>query len=477
MDDDLGVASAPPRMNSRRGSILERSVERRGSQASEGTFPDDAAMVASSRSRRGSVQPTGRRKTIDGMPGLRGFDDDEMGDKDVLSMSPDEAFKQSLQHTTGTLEELIAAACSTALTNQEGAAALLEVDDRAELEASVREVFNNLLRRARELAQEHSDADAKATRAHSKAAARLFQDKLERARTAANVSLKNKSVEMSATFHKKLLEKVHELSEGGSSLLIEAQEREEMVMKQLAEERLNHDSTKDALKLAQTALEDAEAKAAASDEERERLESGRDELRRALEIAHAEIMHQIAAARADANGAVSVTAALQSAFSPVLTPQGRSRDSSPAGRMGVRVGGTTSLRQPGSYGSYTGSGGEQSSPQAGSVSPPFFAHQQSFFTSPQAKPLVDRFGELMNASSALHRALHAKLADVNVQRDTAQASLLEATGEAERAAMMHAVECKRLTEQLALRMRKEQSSRGDQQAPEQLRRCAPEAIH
>ena len=50
-----------------------------------------------------------------------------------------------------------------------------------------------------------------------------------------------------------------------------------------------------------------------------------------------------------------------------------------------------------------------------------------------------------------------------VQRETqhAHAALAEATSEAERAAVMHAEECKKLTTQLAERMRREQDELGD----------------
>ena len=50
----------------------------------------------------------------------------------------------------------------------------------------------------------------------------------------------------------------------------------------------------------------------------------------------------------------------------------------------------------------------------------------------------------------------------STQRETqhAHAALAEATSEAERAAVMHAEECKRLTVQLADRMRKEQDDFG-----------------
>ena len=74
---------------------------------------------------------------------------------------------------------------------------------------------------------------------------RRGQHRVENARTAANVSLKNKSIEMSATFHKKLLEKVAELNEGGSSLLTEAQERHDELTKQLQEEKLRHETAKE----------------------------------------------------------------------------------------------------------------------------------------------------------------------------------------------------------------------------------------
>ena len=172
---------------------------------------------------RRSSKMYARRGTVATVSDLRRgslqVDDGEMMDglRDKGGGEPaqqDEAFASSLRDSHAQLDELMGATLERVTEVQEAAAEMLTPGARAEFEAAVRDVFDGLLRNTKQIAKELSEADSKTARGQGKAAAKLFQAKLEHARTAANMSLKNKSIEMNATFHKKLLEKVKELNEG-----------------------------------------------------------------------------------------------------------------------------------------------------------------------------------------------------------------------------------------------------------------------
>ena len=66
---------------------------------------------------------------------------------------------------------------------------MLTPDAQAEFEKSTRDVLEHLLRSITKLVKEMSEADTKSNRVHYKAASKLFQAKLEHARTAASVSI------------------------------------------------------------------------------------------------------------------------------------------------------------------------------------------------------------------------------------------------------------------------------------------------
>ena len=249
---DTMLEVAPGNANERRGSSF--AVERRGSSFARRS--SDISRRESILERRDSSFGIGRPRSST----LGATDDDVTAIRLAESRAeaaPDEAFASSLAESTAALEELITSASKRVHEVQEGAAEQLTPDARAEFEKAMADVFDGMMRNAKQIAKEMSDSDAKANRAQAKTAARLFQIKLEHARTAANVSLKNKSIEMSATFHKKLLDKVQELNEGGSSLLSEAQERHDDLIKQLEGEKLRHESAKETLKVSQRLLHTA----------------------------------------------------------------------------------------------------------------------------------------------------------------------------------------------------------------------------
>lgn len=70
-----------------------------------------------------------------------------------------------------------------------------------------------------------SDAEAASNRAQLKAQSGWYTIKLEHARTAGDMKLKNQSVELQAAHHKALEAKVAALSEGGDALLHEANQQ------------------------------------------------------------------------------------------------------------------------------------------------------------------------------------------------------------------------------------------------------------
>ena len=115
-----------------------------------------------------------------------------------------------------------------------------------------------------------SDKNAEANRVSQKAAAKLFQSKLEQARTAASVSLQNKSVEMTAVFQEKLVKELKEMKDGGGTLLAEMQEKYETAA---ANSSRSARSTREQrnLKLTQKLLKDAEKRMSAVEQEKEEL--------------------------------------------------------------------------------------------------------------------------------------------------------------------------------------------------------------
>jgi hypothetical protein len=174
-----------------------------------------------------------------------------------LELASDEQFAQALDACDVALEGTINSTLRRVLDLVEGALQSKTVGE--DLEDGLQEAFDGLLRNSKASAKELSEKDAAASRSSAKAAAKQFQTKLEHARTAANVSLKNKSVEMTATFEKKLNDKVQEMKEGG--LLSAAQAKIDQLDKELQEEKVKHESTK-------ATLEVSHKKARAADERR-----------------------------------------------------------------------------------------------------------------------------------------------------------------------------------------------------------------
>ena len=109
---------------------------------------------------------------------------------------------------------------------------------------------------------------------------------------------------------------------------------------------------------------------------------------------------------------------------------------------------------------------KQKRPSSGSGSKPSAASPlEKRPSKPTSPSTASKPPETLNELIRVYEALNAHLMEqaATTQRETqhAHAALAEATSEAERAAVMHAEECKKLTTQLAERMRREQDELGD----------------
>ena len=88
-----------------------------------------------------------------------------------------------------------------------------------------RAAFDSAARGVSDCVQALSDAEAEASRKALKTQSNWFKLKLEVARTAAGVELKNQAVEQQAAYHRQLEARLGEISQGGDALLREANEQ------------------------------------------------------------------------------------------------------------------------------------------------------------------------------------------------------------------------------------------------------------
>ena len=117
-----------------------------------------------------------------------------------------------------------------------GPAHLLLPDDAWKtLEIGVRGAFEALQRRATEQLADLSNADADGARELLKEQAAAHELKLEHARTAATVKLKDQSVALEASYHKQMEDRMTELTAGGENALFEATRKVDELSKELKE--------------------------------------------------------------------------------------------------------------------------------------------------------------------------------------------------------------------------------------------------
>ena len=134
----------------------------------------------------------------------------------------------------------------------------MEEDLRA-LELGVHEAFDAMARNVQEAVKTMSEKDSEVHREHSKAAQKQFDKKLEQSRAAGKVALQNKSTELAANFKKEMQQQLADLKDGGGALLLEAQQAAEEAREELAQERLKHETSKETLRVSQEKVQQLES--------------------------------------------------------------------------------------------------------------------------------------------------------------------------------------------------------------------------
>jgi chromosome segregation ATPase len=227
-------------------SPITTPSQRRGSLQ-----PNEAVLTPRSL-RRGSLQ-------VEELPSFsrnrnaRGEADDTRASEAAMASSLQEAQKGIEERIGEALDEIDNLQDVTAEKLPDGVE-----DQLLELELGLHNAFDSMVRDIEKVVKGMSERDSEVHREHSKAAAKQFAAKLENARTASNVSLKNKSIELSASFDKQMRQQLAELKEGGGSLLLEAREAAEKAQQELAEERMKHDSCKETLRITSEKLQELE---------------------------------------------------------------------------------------------------------------------------------------------------------------------------------------------------------------------------
>ena len=120
--------------------------------------------------------------------------------------------------------------------------------------------FERLLRRIHDAGKDLQDKDKDISRKMLKAQSVTHQLKLETARTASEVAINNQKAEMEATHHRALELKVQEIDDSQGDLLKEAHEKQEELQKQLNGLTIQNQSTTETLKTTQKLLRAEEGK-------------------------------------------------------------------------------------------------------------------------------------------------------------------------------------------------------------------------
>lgn len=143
--------------------------------------------------------------------------------------------------------------------------------DLEEFEYALASSFDRVSATTLEKVDQFADEEAKAVRKAVKQAAIDNGLKLERVRTASNVSLKNQQAELQAEFDRTLEAKILSLSEGGDAVLREATKRLQDASEELAELKTKHSSQEEQLKMARKELEASKKMIAQAAEAQEAL--------------------------------------------------------------------------------------------------------------------------------------------------------------------------------------------------------------
>ena len=155
----------------------------------------------------------------------------------------------------------------------------------AELFKKFRHEFDGLYRTQAQIVKDFADSQLVATKQALKGQADKYETKLETARKAAAMRLKNQAVEMEAVAARKLEDTVNTFSNSGTSELAEAMKRAEELSKHVHFQTVRANKTEDMLKATQKQLDRAEHRAELWQKELDAFRVEADESKRLLQDA------------------------------------------------------------------------------------------------------------------------------------------------------------------------------------------------
>lgn len=176
-----------------------------------------------------------------------------------------------LQQLSSVLEAIFKERSETLVDSWRTAMEGQDPRDLEEFEYALASSFDRVSATTLEKVDQFADEEAKAVRKAVKQAAIDNGLKLERVRTASNVSLKNQQAELQAEFDRTLEAKILSLSEGGDAVLREATKRLQDASEELAELKTKHSSQEEQLKMARKELEASKKMIAQAAEAQEAL--------------------------------------------------------------------------------------------------------------------------------------------------------------------------------------------------------------
>ena len=335
-----------------------------------------------------------------------------------------------------------------------------------EAEKAILSVFESLSRVARDAGRELQDADKAVARVELKAQHSTDMSKLKTSRSAAAVSLNATKVEMDAAATKMLEEKVEAMRESDGRQLEKAQA-------ELLELGQAHDALVMAHKTSEEALKTAN-----------QLQRSTAREMKAAEKQYAELKRDAAAANQALDAALNLAARVPNTVTidkeaPPLAATGGAlvatqkvadATSTPAG---ASAGGDT-FRGFRKFLAASDSSGRARGAHPTSPTPPHAPSRAAAHDNDISSTLREQGSSTATAANKANSVVSVGLDGVNNeertltdrvsavvgaleaacgQRDSATASLEEASHEADRAAMMHVEECKRLTGALAVKLR------------------------
>ena len=147
----------------------------------------------------------------------------------------------------------------------ETAKAALDDATWSELDVGIRKAWDTLQRRANEQLESLSEAEASSAKEQLKDQAGVYEMKLEHVRKAGSVRLENQEASLEASFHKKMEDKIHELTDGSDNAVVRTQKQLHDLTEAMKELKLKHTGTEEALGMAQKAMKTSEARADAAE--------------------------------------------------------------------------------------------------------------------------------------------------------------------------------------------------------------------